>query len=115
MQVATLSYQYKPKENFHNKSKSNVHQRILLANVKISRKKSQHDRSFSSDQSANSNRTLPAIKPKNSIHIHGNGLQQARKLNDVSISSFNRSRSRQSNKSTNLGLTSRTVCRDKLY
>lgn len=116
MQVATLSYHYNPKENFHSASKSKFQHRHILTTIKNPEKKSKQQQSFLSNPSKNLNAPLSPIKTTNkrpsSIRIKGSGLQSS-KFNDVSIASFQqsvRSRSRQSDKSDIQGTRSRSVC-----
>jgi hypothetical protein len=116
MQIATLNYQYNPKEKFHSDSKSKYQHRHILTTITNPTKKSKQQRSFLPDLTTNSHAVLPPIKTTNkrpsSIRIKGSGLQSS-KLNEASISAVHpssRSRSRQSDKTDILGTRSRSVC-----
>jgi hypothetical protein len=117
MQVATLSYQYNPKDNFHSDSKSKFQHRHILTTIKNPPKKPKQQRTILADLSTNSNVPLSQIKTAtskrpSSIRIKGSGLQSS-KFIETSISSFHqpsRSRSRQSDKSDILGPRSQSVC-----
>ena len=118
MQIATLNYQYNPKDNFHSNSKSKFRLRHIVATIKSPEKTSKQRRSFATNFSTNSNASLPLIKATskrpNSIRIKGNGIISS-KFNDSSTYSFHqlpRSNSRQSNKSDVSGTRSRSVCID---
>lgn len=117
MQVATLSYQYNPKDQFSTHSKSKHPSRHVLTTVinPATKKPRKQD-----NLTTKYNQPLPPIKSttktKNSISIHGNGLQGAA-LQDSSLPSFHqasRSHSRHSNRSDPLGGRSQTVRLDLL-
>ena len=115
MQIATLSYQYGPKDHRPNDSRGKYQRRQILTTVNNPSKKIKPQRTFLPDISTNSTHSLPAInkpsKRPSSIRIKGNGLQSS-KLNETSTSSFqqpSRSRSRQSEKSDVAATRSRSV------
>ncbi|CAF0906278.1 unnamed protein product [Rotaria sp. Silwood1] len=105
MQIATLNYQYNPKENVNGGSRTKLHQRQILSTITNPPKKNKQRRSLFSDLSIHSNVPLPPIKTNgkrpSSIRIKGSSLTSS-KLGDTSIYSIphrSRSHSRQSNRS----------------
>ncbi|CAF4207822.1 unnamed protein product [Rotaria sordida] len=99
MQIATISYQSNPKENFHNDSRLPFQHRHILTTIKNPEKKQNKTRSVLYNLSINSNNHLPSIKTNQKrSSIKGNGLTSS-KLNNISTVSFRQSsfsRSRQS-------------------
>ncbi|CAF3833004.1 unnamed protein product [Rotaria sp. Silwood1] len=115
MQIATLSYQSNPKENFHIDSRLAFQHRHVLTTITNSSKKQKQRRSLLSAITVNSNHHLPPIKTNQkqsgSICIKGNGLPSS-KLNDTLTSSFHqpsRSRSQQSDINDLSRIRSRSV------
>jgi hypothetical protein len=115
MQIATLSYQYDPKENVNGDSRAKLRHRQVLTTISNPQKKPKQRRSLLSDLSTRSNVPLPPItksgKRPNSIRIKGNSLTSS-KIGDTSAYSFKqplRSRSRQSDKSEISGARSKSV------
>jgi hypothetical protein len=116
MQIATLNYQYNPKDSFHSNSKTKFQHRHILTTVTNPKKKPKQRQSFLPNVSTNSNASLPPLKSTgkrpNSIRIKGSGILSS-KFNDTSTYSFHqlsRSHSRQSDKSDIAGTRSRSVC-----
>ena len=121
MQIATLSYRYKPKENGHDEHRARLCRRQILTTIttnptkKIKSRRSLHSSDITT-QSFN-NGQLPLInhnsQRRSSIRIQGSSLPSS-KLGESSAYSFNhqqpRSRSRQSNLSDHLDGRSRSVC-----
>jgi hypothetical protein len=119
MQIATLSYQYDPKENVNGDSRAKLRNRRILTTLANPQKKSKQRQSLFSDLSIHSNVPLPPIarngKRPSSIRIKGSSLPSS-KLGESSANLFNhqsRSHSRQSNKSDISGVRSRSVCLEK--
>ncbi|CAF1547363.1 unnamed protein product [Rotaria sordida] len=91
MQIATISYQSNPKENFHNDSRLPFQHRHILTTIKNPQKKQNQHRSVLSNLSINSNNHLPSIKTNQKrSSIKGNGLTSS-KLNNISTVSFRQS------------------------
>ncbi|CAF2836817.1 unnamed protein product [Rotaria sp. Silwood2] len=100
MQVATLSYQSNPKENFHNDPRLTFQHRHILTTITSPQKKQKQRRPPLSDVSINSNNHLPSVKiyqkRPGSIYVKGNRLTSSKlndistvsKLNDTSTTSF---------------------------
>jgi len=113
MQIATLSYQYNPKENGDGRAK--LHRRVLTTIINPHKKPKQRQ-SLYSKLSINSTDPLPPIinngQRRSSIRVKGSSLPSS-KLGETFPNSFShqsRSQSRQSNKSENLNRRSRSVC-----
>lgn len=113
MQIATLSYQYDPKDSGNGNSRAKLHQRQILTTIVNPTKKSKPRRSLFSEFTHSSG-PLPPIKQntrrRNSIHIKGSSISS--KIPDTSAYSLrnqSRSQSRQSNRS-NVSGRSRSVC-----
>lgn len=116
MQIATLNYQYKPKENVNGDSRAKLCQRHILTTITSSQKKVKQRQSLNSDWTIHSNGQLPPIikngPRRSSIRINGSSVPSS-KLGEPSAHSFqrqSRSNSRQSNKSENFDLRNRSVC-----
>jgi len=116
MQIATLSYQYDPKENLNGDHRAKLRQQRIRTTLTYPQKKQKQRQSLLTDITANSLQALPPIakngKRPSSIRIKGNSLPSS-KLGDSSAFSFNhqsRSHSRLSNKSELSGVKSRSVC-----
>lgn len=115
MQIATLSYQYNPKENANGNTRARLRHRQVLTTITSPPKKNKPRQSLFSDLSTYSSVPLPPIKKSgkrpSSIRIKGSGLSSA-KLGDTSIYSFHhqsRSHSRQSNRTERSHARSRSV------
>jgi hypothetical protein len=116
MQLATLSYQYKPKENINGDSRAKLCHRHLRSTVTNVEKKPKQRRSLYSDLTLHSNGQLPPIttsaRRRSSMRIRGSSLPSS-KLGDLSSHSFHhqsRSHSRLSNSSEHFDTRSRSVC-----
>jgi hypothetical protein len=92
MQIATLSYQYDPKENVNGDSRAKLRHRRVLTTLTNPQKKYKHRQSFLSSLSTNSTIPLPPIardgKRPSSIRIKGSSLPSS-KLGESSAVSFN--------------------------
>ena len=118
MQIATLNYQYGPKDKYSSDSKSKVQHRHILTTFTGPQKKSKQQRTFQPDVSVTSNNSLPPIhkrgKRSNSMRVNGSGLQSS-KANEkfqASLRQPSRARSRHSNKSDLPRARSGSVCLD---
>jgi hypothetical protein len=118
MQIATLNYQYGPKDKYSSDSKSKAQHRHILTTFTSPQKKSKQQRTFQPDVSLMSSNSLPPIqksgKRPNSIRVNGSGLQSS-KANDKFQSSLrqpSRARSRHSNRSDLQRTRSQSVCLD---
>lgn len=118
MQIATLSYRYKPKENGHDDHRAKLSRRQILTTIMTNpTKKIKSRRSLHSDLTRQSNNgQLPPINStpqrRSSIRIQGSSLPSS-KLGESSAYSFHqpsRSRSRQSISSDHPDGRSRSVC-----
>ncbi len=116
MQIATLSYQYNPKENVNGDSRAKLYHRRVLTTIRNPQKKSKIRQTLYSKLSAHSNDALPPIRNsvprRSSMRVKGSSLPSS-KLGETLMNSFyhqSRSQSRQSNKSENLIGRSRSVC-----
>jgi hypothetical protein len=118
MQIATLSYHYKPKENLNGDSQaklSHQHRRTTVTNLE---KKVKQRQSLHSDLTIHTNGQLPPIttnvrRRSSSMQIKGSSLPSS-KLGESPSHSFHhrpsRSNSRLSNTSEHLDARSRSVC-----
>ncbi|CAF3201971.1 unnamed protein product [Rotaria socialis] len=102
MQIATLSYQYDPKDNSSSGSRAKLQHRQVLTTITNPQQQQKPRRSLFSDLSGNSNVPLPPIKKTvkrpNSIRIKGSSISS--KVADTSVYSCQhqpRAHSRQSN------------------
>lgn len=119
MQIATLSYRYKPNEKGNADNRAKLLHRQILTTVTSPTKKIKQRRSVRSDLTGQSNGQLPPINQRvprrTSIRIQGSSLPSS-KLGDTSAFSFHhqsRSHSRLSNKSDQLDGRSRSVGHDR--
>ena len=118
MQIATLSYRYKPKEKGNVDNRAKLFHRQILTTITNPTKKIKQRRSLHSDLTGQTNGQLPpinqAVPRRTSIRIQGSSLPSS-KLGDTSAYSFqhqSRAHSRQSNKSDHLDGRSRSVRND---
>lgn len=121
MQIATLNYQYKPKENVNGDSRAKLCHRHVLTTITNTQKKPKQRQSLHSKLNGHFGGALPPIKNgsrRNSMRIKGSSLASLLKIGDTSAYSFHhqsRSQSRQSNNSENLDGRNRSVCLEKKY
>ena len=117
MQVATLSYHYKPKENLNGDSRAKLCHRHIRTTLTNLEKKSKQRQSLYSDLTLHTNGQLPPITTNvrrgSSMRVKGSSLPSS-KLGDSSAHSFNnrlsRSNSRLSLNSDHHDSRSRSVC-----
>jgi len=116
MQIATLSYQFNPKDNVNGDGRAKLHHRRVITTLTNPQKKSKQRPSLRSTLSTYSNGPLPPIKNgfqhRDSIRTKGSSLPVS-KLGETSAHSFgyrSRSHSRQSNISEHVDTRSRSVC-----